>query len=85
MWHSLGRPSRSDFVQLAATMEEVSDNASVINNNTGDVREEVNVIADKTSKINTYSKEMNGRIIVIKCCGCNGFLFEKKEISYVLS
>lgn len=44
--------------ELAATMEEVSANASVINNNTGDVREEVNVIADKTSKINTYSKEM---------------------------
>ncbi|MGN0552595.1 MAG: methyl-accepting chemotaxis protein [Oscillospiraceae bacterium] len=44
--------------ELSATMVEMSSNVSVINNNTVNVEQEVNVIAERTNKINAYSKEM---------------------------
>ena len=39
-------------------MEEMSANASVINASTESVKEDVDQIAERTSEINAYSKEM---------------------------
>ena len=44
--------------ELAATMEEVGSSANIINGNIESVREEGEVIADKTGKINEYSMDM---------------------------
>ncbi|MBO5459354.1 MAG: methyl-accepting chemotaxis protein [Lachnospira sp.] len=44
--------------ELAATMQEVSNSAGIINKNTEAVRDEVNVIADRSLAINQYSMEM---------------------------
>lgn len=44
--------------ELAATMEEVGNSATAINRNVGSVRNEVDVIAEKSNEINGYTKEM---------------------------
>lgn len=44
--------------QLSATMQEIGRSSNTINSNTGSVREEVEIIANKSNSINDYSKEM---------------------------
>lgn len=44
--------------ELSATMQEMSENVSTINHNTAAVEGEVNVIAERTIDINSYTKEM---------------------------
>ncbi len=44
--------------ELTATMEQMSDNASLINQNTVSVKKEVDTIAAKTADINDYSVKM---------------------------
>ena len=44
--------------ELAATMQDVAENAAIINANAEDVLREVNVIANRSDEINTYTKEM---------------------------
>ncbi len=44
--------------QLSATMTEMSNNAEIINKNTAQVAEEVNLISSRTSEINDYSMQM---------------------------
>ncbi len=44
--------------ELAATMQEVGGSAGIINGNAESVRDEVEIIANKTSQINDYSIEM---------------------------
>ena len=46
--------------ELSATMQEMSDNASLINFITESVAGEVNQIAERTTEINNYTKEMKG-------------------------
>ena len=46
--------------ELSATMQEMSDNAALINSNTESVAGEVNQIAERTTEINNYTKEMKG-------------------------
>lgn len=47
--------------ELATTMQEVSDNATNINENTVSVKSEVDEIADRSTTINDYSFEMKER------------------------
>lgn len=44
--------------ELAATMQDVAENAAAINEHTTEVLGEVNVIADRSNEINDYTKEM---------------------------
>lgn len=44
--------------ELSATMQDVGHSVSVINNNTGNVRGDVEMIAHKSGEINEFSKEM---------------------------
>ena len=44
--------------ELAATMQEMSENATLINANAESVKNEVIVIAERTNEINSYTKEM---------------------------
>ena len=44
----------------SATMQEMTDNAALINYNTESVAGEVNQIAERTTEINNYTKEMKG-------------------------
>ena len=46
--------------EFSATMQDMSDNASLINSNTESVAGEVNQIAERTTAINNYTKEMKG-------------------------
>lgn len=47
--------------ELSATMQEVANNASVINDRTGDVNGQVTEIAERSGEINQYSVEMKAR------------------------
>jgi methyl-accepting chemotaxis protein len=44
--------------ELSATMQEVGHSATVINHNTDSVRNEVEIIAQKSNSINDYSRQM---------------------------
>lgn len=47
--------------ELSATMQEVANNASVINDRTNEINLEVSEIADRSDEINRYSKDMKTR------------------------
>lgn len=47
--------------ELSATMQEVANNASVINDRTNEINLEVSEIADRSDEINRYSKDMKAR------------------------
>ena len=44
--------------ELSATMQDISENASVINTNTDNVAKEVELIAEKTDELTGYTKDM---------------------------
>ena len=44
--------------ELSATMQDISENASVINTNTDNVAKEVELIAEKTAELTGYTKDM---------------------------
>lgn len=47
--------------ELSATMQEVANNASVINDRTNEINLEVSEIAERSDEINRYSKDMKSR------------------------
>ena len=67
--------SAVSYTHLSATMQDISENASVINTNTDNVAKEVELIAEKTDELTGYTLSL----IHISCGRTTAVLLNTKR------